>query len=87
MTMTEENTAGAITITNSFEETETETTTTTTTTTTKDSGKSTGSSTRSIKTGDTTNVIPYVVLMIGALAVIAGILYWRRRRQSAGGRM
>ena len=81
VTVTEANTTGSITITNSFQEEESETTTTTTTTTTTSQGGSTGKSTSNVKTGDPTDVMPYLVMMIAA-AVAAGILIRRRKRGS-----
>ena len=82
VTVTEANTTGSITITNSFQEEESETTTTTTTTTTTSQGGSTGKSISNVKTGDSTDVMPYLVMMIAAAAVAAGILIRRRKRGS-----
>ncbi|HIV22995.1 MAG TPA: Cna B-type domain-containing protein [Candidatus Merdiplasma excrementigallinarum] len=80
VTVTEQNTTGAVTITNSFEEEET-TTTTTTTTTTSGSGTATGKSTANVKTGDDTNLMPYLAMMVLAAAAAAGVLVYRKRRR------
>lgn len=47
-------------------------------------GTSSGSSakgTSNVKTGDTTNVVPYIILLLAAAACLGGIVIYRRKKQ------
>ena len=85
VTITETDTTGRVTITNeAVEETttvETEGSSTTTSTTSSSSGTTSG---KSVKTGDTTNIMPALIsLIVAGLAVIAlGCGIYRRRRRN-----